>query len=73
MFAEKRLWSRLTKSKRRDLKQFLKNGPLNAGFDALRVIPGLWGGFRIKHKFMVLKCDEVSIKPLSSWTLLTTY
>jgi hypothetical protein len=62
VFAEKRLWARLSKSKRRDLRQFLKS-PLAAGFDALRVIPGLWGGFRIGHKFMAMKCDEVNIMP----------
>ena len=63
-FAEKRLWARLTKSKRRDLKQFLKS-PLAAGFDALRVIPGLWCGFRIGHKFLALRCDKVDIKSFS--------
>ena len=69
-FAEKRLWARLTKSKRRDLKQFLKS-PLAAGFDVLRVIPGLWSGFRIGHKFLALRCDEVDkMCPFSHWLLL---
>lgn len=50
---------RLSASKRKDLKQLRKNKAFTTAFDALRVLPGLWGGFRIEHKFLSMKCDEV--------------
>ncbi|KAF4446547.1 Intracellular protein transport protein USO1 [Fusarium austroafricanum] len=31
---------------------------LEAGLDALRIIPGLFVGFRIEHRFMAMKCHE---------------
>ncbi|RBA14416.1 hypothetical protein FPRO05_03208 [Fusarium proliferatum] len=31
---------------------------LAARFDALRIIPGLFVGFRIEHRFMAMKCHE---------------
>jgi len=66
LFAEKRMWARLSKSKRKDLKQILKNNSLTAALDALFVLPGLWDWFRIEHKFLAMKCDEVSMNSYSA-------
>ena len=63
VFAEKRMWGRLSKDKRKDLKQILKNRTIIAGLDALRVLPGLFVGFRIEHRFLAIKCFEVSATP----------
>ena len=62
VFAEKRWWSYLSPSKRKDLKLFLKDVDLTAGYDALRPIRGLWGGLKIGtfQKGAALKCPEVS-------------
>jgi hypothetical protein len=59
LFAEKCMWARLSMSKRKDLKQILKHEEFTKALDALLVLPGVWIGFRIEHKFMSLKCDEV--------------
>ncbi|KAI9772442.1 MAG: hypothetical protein M1840_000645 [Geoglossum simile] len=67
MFAEKRWWARLHgKNKRKDLKQLLKHERLTAAFDALLVIPGIWGGLRIGvlHKLIAMKCDEELLRYL---------
>ncbi|KAI9770970.1 MAG: hypothetical protein M1840_002674 [Geoglossum simile] len=59
-FAEKQWWARL-KGKQKDLKMmFDKHPKFTAAFDALLVIPGIWGGLRIGmiHKVLALKCDE---------------
>jgi hypothetical protein len=66
MFAEMRWWARL-KGKRKDLKMLLTRKNFTAAFDALLVIPGIWGGLRISmlHKVLALKCDEVSITYIS--------
>jgi hypothetical protein len=61
MFAEKCIWARLSKGKRKDLRQIQKHKAFSAAFDTLRVFPGLWPGFRIEHKFMGMKCDPVSL------------
>jgi hypothetical protein len=60
-FAEMRWWSYLLKGKKKDLKQFLDSA-LAAGFEDLRKIPGVWGGFKIGTlpKAIALKCVEVS-------------
>ncbi|KAF2178253.1 hypothetical protein K469DRAFT_599807, partial [Zopfia rhizophila CBS 207.26] len=73
IFAEKCLWTRLSKDKRKDLKRILKHKAFSAAFDALRVFPGLWVGFRIDHNFMPMKCDEEILhylekRILSFWT-----
>jgi hypothetical protein len=70
MFAEKRWWARLSKSKRKDLKQLLKHEGFTMAFDALLAIPGIWVGLRIGmlHKLIAMKCDEVSVLPLISGT-----
>ncbi|KAL6406237.1 Intracellular protein transport protein USO1 [Ilyonectria robusta] len=40
VFAEKRMWGRLSRDKRKDLKQILKHKTILAGLDALRILPG---------------------------------
>ena len=40
--AEKRWWSRLEKSKPKDLRQLFRRPSLTASFDALIDMPGLW-------------------------------
>lgn len=59
-FAQKRLWARLSKDKRKDLKLLWDRHPdLTRALDRLRTLPGLWYGFRISHKYLSMKCDEV--------------
>ncbi|KAM9873936.1 hypothetical protein VDGL01_12000 [Verticillium dahliae] len=58
IFAEKRMWGRLSKEKRKDLKQILKQEVIITALDALRVLPGLFAGFRIEHRFVAMKCPE---------------
>lgn len=69
MFSEKRWWARLSKDKRKELKQFLKHERFTAAFDALLVIPALWIGLRIGmlHKLISMRCDEVSILIIRPW------
>jgi hypothetical protein len=63
LFAEKRMWSRLSKDKRKDLRRMLDHKLITAKLDELRILPGLFvSGFRIDHGFMPMKCHEVSIK-----------
>jgi Protein of unknown function (DUF3723) len=57
-FANKCMMSRLSNDKRADYEKLIKNKPLVAAFDALRVFPGLWYGFQITRKWW--KCDEVT-------------
>ncbi|KAI1680263.1 DUF3723 containing protein [Pyrenophora tritici-repentis] len=59
--AQKRWWSRLEKSKPKDLRQLLRRPMLIAGFDALIDMPGLWAKVQLGalHRLLVLKCDEV--------------
>ena len=59
--AQKRWWSRLEKSKPKDLRQLLKRPILISGFDALIDMPGLWAKVQLGalHRLLVLKCDEV--------------
>lgn len=61
MFAEMRMWGRLSRDKRKDLKQILKRKSVLAALDALRILPGLFTGFRIEHRFLAMKCDEVGV------------
>jgi hypothetical protein len=58
--AQNRWWSRLEKSKPKDLRQLLKRPLLAAGFDALIDMPGLWAKLQLGalHRLLVLKCDE---------------
>jgi hypothetical protein len=80
LFAEKCMWARLSVSKRKDLKQILKHEAFTKALDALLILPGVWVGFRIEHKFMSLKCDEViticshsSIKLIQNRRFCTIY
>jgi hypothetical protein len=61
--AQKRWWSRLEKSKPKDLRQLFRRPSLVAGFDALLDMPGLWAKLQLGalHRLLVLKCDEVCI------------
>jgi hypothetical protein len=61
--AQKRWWSRLEKSKPKDLRQLFRRPLLAAGFDALIDMPGLWAKLQLGalHRLLVLKCDEVCI------------
>ena len=61
--AQKRWWSRLEKSKPKDLRQLFRRPSLAAGFDALIDMPGLWAKLQLGalHRLLVLKCDEVCI------------
>ena len=66
LFAKQRMLARLSAAKRKDLRQMLNNEALTKAFDALRVLPALWEGFRIEHKFLSMKCHEVrTVPPLS--------
>lgn len=59
---ERRWWSRLTNSKRKDVEQLLRKSDLCEGFDRLLDMPGLWAGLKLGalHRLLTLKCDEVS-------------
>jgi hypothetical protein len=61
--AEKRWWSRLEKSKPKDLRQLFRRPSLTASFDALIDMPGLWAKLQLGalHRLLVLKCDEVRV------------
>ena len=61
--AEKRWWSRLEKSKPKDLRQLFRRPSLIASFDALIDMPGLWAKLQLGalHRLLVLKCDEVRV------------
>ncbi|KAF1948544.1 hypothetical protein CC80DRAFT_511292 [Byssothecium circinans] len=48
--------------------RILRHKAFSAAFDALRVFPGLWEGFRIEHKFMSMKCDEEGASSLPALT-----
>jgi len=65
IFAEKRMWGRLSPDKRKDLRQILSHELILAGLDSLRILPALFSGFRIAHILMPLKCPEVSFQVLS--------
>lgn len=56
--------SHLSKHGQRCLHQLTRHTKLAAAFDALLVIPGLWGGFILTtlHKIIAMKCDEVSVR-----------
>lgn len=53
----------MTATKRKDLKQLLKNEGFAAGFDALVDVFGLWTPIKLGtlHRFHALRCDEVSL------------
>ncbi len=45
LYAERYLWARLSKDKRKDLKRILKHKSFSTAFDSLRAFPRLWPGF----------------------------
>ncbi|KAA8895228.1 hypothetical protein FN846DRAFT_348382 [Sphaerosporella brunnea] len=59
-------WSRLSKTKKRDLQQLLKNPMYRAAFDSLVCIPSLCPGLKLGalHWFLTLKCDEEILRYL---------
>ena len=50
---------------KRCLKQLLRHEELTAALDALRGIPGLWGGMRLHtwNTILAIKCDDLSGSP----------
>jgi hypothetical protein len=72
--AQKRWWSRLEKSKPKDLRQLFRRPLLVAGFDALIDMPGLWAKLQLGalHRLLVLKCDEVCIHLDTTRSFLTS-
>jgi hypothetical protein len=62
-FMEKKWWAHLSKSKRKDLKQFLKHDSFPKAFDALLVIPALFTGLRISmfRELIAIKCNKVCL------------
>jgi hypothetical protein len=72
--AQKRWWSRLEKSKPKDLRQLFRRPSLVAGFDALIDMPGLWAKLQLGalHRLLVLKCDEVCIHLDTTRSFLTS-
>ncbi|KAI9750727.1 MAG: hypothetical protein M4579_006344 [Chaenotheca gracillima] len=58
--AEKKWWARLTESKRKDLRQLLRNPRFVEALDKLLAFPGLWPPIRLGalHRFLTLGCDE---------------
>ena len=59
---EWRWWSRLSPHGKRCLRQLLRHEELTAALDALRGIPGLWGGMRLHtwNTILATRCDDVS-------------
>lgn len=58
---ERKWWARLTETKRKDLRQLLKDERYAVAFDALLDWPGLWTTIKLGslHRLLCLKCDEV--------------
>ncbi|KAK3117342.1 hypothetical protein LTR53_001393 [Teratosphaeriaceae sp. CCFEE 6253] len=56
---ENRWWARLTDTKRKVLRQLLKDEQFATAFDNLLPWPGLWTPIRLgSHRLLTLKCDE---------------
>lgn len=58
---EHKWWARLTETKRKDLRQLLRDERYALAFDALLDWPGLWTTIKLGslHRLLCLKCDEV--------------
>ncbi|PPJ60726.1 hypothetical protein CBER1_11370 [Cercospora berteroae] len=75
---ENRWWARLTETKRKDLKQLLKNGQYSRAFDTLLPWHGLWYPIKLGslHRLLTMKCDEEMINYLQhiakSWEQITS-
>ncbi|KAF2197908.1 hypothetical protein GQ43DRAFT_494755, partial [Delitschia confertaspora ATCC 74209] len=63
---ENRWWARLTKRKRANLKQLLRNRALRNGFDALLDFPGHWTPIQLGmlNRLHSLKCPEELVEYL---------
>lgn len=60
--SESKWWARLTESKRKDLRQLLRDERYAQAFDAMLLWPGLWTPVKLGslHRLLCLKCDEAS-------------
>lgn len=58
---ENKWWSRLTETKRKDLRQLLKDERYASVFDAMLPWPGMWTPIRLGslHRLLTMRCDEV--------------
>lgn len=58
---ELKWWARLTETKRKDLKQLLRDTRYANAFDSMLPWPGLWAPVKLGslHRLLCLKCDEV--------------
>ena len=58
---ESKWWARLSETKRKDLRQLLKDTRFREAFDGLLSWPGLWIPIKLGclHRLLGLKCDEV--------------
>lgn len=68
---ELKWWARLTETKRKDLKQLLKDVRYAKAFDGMLPWPGLWAPVKLGslHRLLCMKCDEVRLDaslPISS-------
>ncbi|KAK4982611.1 hypothetical protein LTR50_007666 [Elasticomyces elasticus] len=64
---EKKWWTRLSPTKRKDLTQLLKDERYAQAFDALLEWPGLWAPIKLGtlHRLSTLKCDEELLRHLA--------
>ena len=60
---ENKWWARLSTSKRKDVRQLLKNPRFTSAFDKLVDKRGLWTSLHLGtlHRFLTLRCEEVGI------------
>lgn len=68
---ERKWWARLTETKRKDLRQLLRDERYAQAFDAMLPWPGLWTTIKLGslHRLLCLKCDEVSARVVfRGWT-----
>ncbi|KAF2727576.1 hypothetical protein EJ04DRAFT_451086 [Polyplosphaeria fusca] len=65
--SENRWWARLTETKRKDLRQLLKNKRMTKAFDELLDFPGLWTPIQLGtlHRLHGLRCPEELVNYLS--------
>ncbi|KAM0714194.1 hypothetical protein Q7P37_009981 [Cladosporium fusiforme] len=57
---ELKWWARLTETKRKDLKQLLRDARYTKAFDGMLPWPGLWTPVKLGslHRLLCMKCDE---------------
>jgi hypothetical protein len=63
---ELKWWARLTETKRKDLKQLMRDTRYASAFDSMLPWPGLWAPVKLGslHRLLCLKCDEVRASSL---------